>query len=176
MLMFRLVFFGGQANRSVTTLSMHSPARETSFSTTDAGFEVLLKRNCSISPGRLLLVFGLLSALSMGIAAGFAMLGAWLILPFAGLEVLVLGGAFWLTARHATDYERIELVHERVTVDVGEALSLRRHELDARRARVRMEDGRVLIGTAGAPLEVGRHLAAEARAAFADELGKRLKG
>ena len=43
MLMFRLAFFGGQANRSVITLSMHSPARETSFSTTDAGFEVLLK-------------------------------------------------------------------------------------------------------------------------------------
>jgi len=135
---------------------MHSPARETRFSTTDAGFEVLLKRNCSISPGRLLLVFGLLAALSVGIAAGFAMLGAWLILPFAGLEVGVLGAAFWLTARHATDFERIERVHEHVTVDVGEALSLRRHALDARRARVRLEEGRVLIGAAGAPLEVGR--------------------
>ena len=155
---------------------MECPARETRFSTTPAGFQVLLKRNCSISPGSLLCVFALLAAVSVGIATAFAMLGAWLILPFAGLEVLVLGAAFWLTARHATDYERIALAHGRVTVDVGEALSLRRHELDARRTRVRMEDGRVLIGTAGAPLEVGRHLAAEARAAFADELGKRLKG
>jgi uncharacterized membrane protein len=173
--MFRLDFFGGPANRSVNTLSMHSPARETRFSMTDAGFEVLLKRNCSISPGHLLLVFGLLAALAMGIASGFAMLGAWLILPFAGLEVLVLGAAFWLTARHATDFERIERVHGRVTIDVGEAQSRRRHELDARRARVRVEDGRVLIGAAGSTLEVGRHLAMEARAAFAAELGKRLK-
>ncbi|HEX5092577.1 MAG TPA: DUF2244 domain-containing protein [Burkholderiales bacterium] len=157
------------------TLSTHSPARETRFSTTDAGFAVLLKRNCSMSPGGLLLVFGLLAALSVGIASAFAVLGAWLILPFAGLEVLMLGAAFWLTARHATDFERIERARERLTVDVGEGERLRRYEMDARRARVRVQDGRVLLGTLPAPLEVGRHLAAESRAAFAAELGERLK-
>lgn len=60
-----------------------------------------VKRNCSISPQSLALVFAALAALTLGIAAAFAALGAWLILPFAGLEVLVLGAAFWLTARRA---------------------------------------------------------------------------
>jgi len=175
MLMFRRNFFG-PANRSVSTLSMEYPARETRFSTTDAGFRVLLKRNCSIAPGRLLLVFGLLGALTVGIASAFAMLGAWLILPFAGLEVLMLAAAFWMTAQHATDHERIERARERLTVDVREGERLRRYELDARRTRVRLHDGRVLLEARPAPVEVGRHLAAEARAAFADELGKRLKG
>ena len=59
------------------------------------------KRNCSISPQGLALVFATLAALTLGIAAAFAALGAWLILPFAGLEALALGAAFWITARRA---------------------------------------------------------------------------
>jgi uncharacterized membrane protein len=173
--MFRRIFFRGSAKRSVSTTHMDGPARETRFSPTDAGFRVVLKRNCSISPGGLLLAFALLAALSVGIASAFAMLGAWLILPFAGLEVLFLGAAFWLTARHAADYERIERARERLTVDVREAERLRRYELDARHARVRLEDGRVVLGARGSSLEIGRHLAAEARAEFAAELGKRLQ-
>jgi len=159
----------------VTTLSTESPARETRFSSTEEGFRVSLKRNCSISPGGLLLAFALLAALSVGIASAFAMLGAWLILPFAGLEVMLLGAAFWLTARHATDCERIERARERLTIDVWEAERLKRYELDARRARVRLQDGRVLLDAPAARLELGRHLAAEARAGFAAELGKRLQ-
>lgn len=46
-------------------------------------------------------MFAALGALTLGIAGAFAALGAWLILPFAGLEVLVLGAAFWITARRA---------------------------------------------------------------------------
>jgi uncharacterized membrane protein len=105
----------------------------------------------------------------------FAALGAWLILPFAGLEIAVLGAAFWFTARHATDYERIERSRERLTVDVSEAEQLRRYELDARRARVRWQDGHVVLDAPQARLEVGRHLDAASRAGFAAELGKRLQ-
>jgi uncharacterized membrane protein len=62
---------------------MDFPQRATRFSATDSGFRVVLKRNCSISPRGLLLVFALLAALALGIASVFAALGAWLILPFA---------------------------------------------------------------------------------------------
>lgn len=155
---------------------MAVPQRETKFSTTSGGFRVLLKRNCSISPRGLLVTFAALAALAMGIAAAFAAVGAWLILPFAGLEAALLGAAFWLTARHATDYEAIERSRERLVVDVSEAQALRRFELDARRARVRLEDGRVLLEAPMARVEVGRHLDADARAGFAAELGKRLQG
>jgi len=159
----------------VTTLSIETPRRELTFSATGEGFHVLLKRNCSISPRGLLLAFALLAALSMGIASGFAALGAWLILPFAGLEIALLGAAFWLTARHATDYERIELERGRLTVEVSEAERLQRYEIDARLARVSLQDGHVLLHAPRASLEVGRHLDAAARAGFAAELGKRLR-
>lgn len=55
---------------------------------------------CSISPAGLLGVFTALACVTLGIGAGFAALGAWPVLPFAGLEVLLLGGAFVLHARH----------------------------------------------------------------------------
>jgi uncharacterized membrane protein len=114
--------------------------------------------------------------LALGIASAFAALGAWLILPFAGLELLLLGAAFWCAARHATDFERIERARDRLTVDVSEAERLRRYEFDARRARVRLSgDGHVLLDAPQARLEIGRHLEAAARAGFAAELGKRLQ-
>jgi len=159
----------------VTTLSEDGPVREARFAETEAGFLVVLKRNCSISPLGMLLVFASLAAVSLGIAAGFAALGAWLILPFAGLEVLLLGAAFWLTARHATDQERIARSRERLTVEVSDAERVRHFAMDARRARVRLQDGRVMLEAPSARLEVGRHLPAQARAGFAAELGKRLQ-
>jgi uncharacterized membrane protein len=154
---------------------MEFPRRESEFAATDAGFRVVLKRNCSISPRGLLIVYALLAALAVGIASGFAALGAWLILPFAGLELVLLGAAFWLTARHAADCERIELSRGRLRVEVEEALRVRRLELDARLARVWMEEGHVLLRAPQVEVELGRHLEAQARAGFAAELGKRLQ-
>lgn len=168
-------FFCGTTKSSVSTLELEFPRRETQFAATRAGFRVVLKRNCSISPRGLLLAFALLAALALGIAAAFAALGAWLILPFAGLELL-LGAAFWVTARHAADYERIERARDRLTVDVSEGERLRRYEFDAGRLRVRLgERGRVLLDAPQARLEIGRHLDAASRAGFAAELGKRLQ-
>jgi uncharacterized membrane protein len=64
---------------------------------------VQAKRRCSISPLGLALVFGGLAALTLAIGAAFAALGAWLILPFAGLETLALCVAFAVVARRARD-------------------------------------------------------------------------
>jgi uncharacterized membrane protein len=42
----------------------------------------------------------------LAIGAGFAMLGAWLVLPFSGLEVLLLGAAFLWHARDISSRDR----------------------------------------------------------------------
>ena len=52
-----------------------------------------------MSPAGLATAFGLLAALVLAIGAGFAMAGAWLVLPFAGLETAVLVGAYLAFAR-----------------------------------------------------------------------------
>jgi uncharacterized membrane protein len=64
---------------------------------------------CSISPVGLLRVFVGLAATVLAIGVGFALVGAWLVLPFAGLEVLVLGGAFLNYARRIGAEKELEL-------------------------------------------------------------------
>jgi uncharacterized membrane protein len=141
----------------------------------NAGFSLTLKRNCSISPAGLAGLFAALACVVVAIGVGFAVVGAWLVLPFAGLEVLLLGSAYVVYARRAADYERIELDSGRLTVEVGQAQKTSRYEMDACRARVRLEEERVLLLGAREQLELGRHLDADSRARFADELQKRLR-
>jgi uncharacterized membrane protein len=62
---------------------------------------VTRKRNCSISPAGLLGAYAALAAVTLAIGIGFALLGAWLVLPFAGLEVLGLAAAFVVQVRRA---------------------------------------------------------------------------
>ena len=139
-----------------------------------APFSLILKRNCSMSPKALAGVFAALSVLVLAIGAGFAAAGAWLILPFAGLEVLLLGAAFLLYARHAADYERIELDAGRLSVEVARAECIERHELDARATTVSVEQDRVMLRGREEQLEIGRHLDADRRRELAAELDKRL--
>ena len=63
----------------------------------------------SISPQSLLTVFALLAAVTLAIGIGFAVAGAWLVLPFAGAEVIGLAVAFAVVARRAArQHERTE--------------------------------------------------------------------
>jgi uncharacterized membrane protein len=154
--------------------------RDLAFREDHAGFSLTLKRNCSISPAGLLSVFAALSIVAIAIGIGFAIAGAWLILPFAGLEVAMLGAAFVLYARRAADYEKIELGRDRLTVEVAEAASTARYELDPRRAAVCLEKdegygARVLLRGAKEELEIGRHLDAGTRVEFAAELRRRIE-
>jgi uncharacterized membrane protein len=54
-----------------------------------------------MSPAGLAVAFAALAVITLAIGVGFAMIGAWLVLPFAGLEVLMLGVAFVVYARRA---------------------------------------------------------------------------
>ena len=128
-----------------------------------------------MSPAGLAVAFAALAAITLAIGAGFAMIGAWLVLPFAGLEVLLLVAAYLAYARRAADYERIVLDSGRLTVEVGKAQRIERYEMEARRARVSLEEQRVVVRGACEQLELGRHLDAQARVLFAAELRKRLQ-
>jgi uncharacterized membrane protein len=150
-------------------------ARELPFRDGNAGFSLILKRNCSISPARLAGAFGALAAVALAIGTAFAFAGAWLVLPFAGLEIAALAAAYLAYARRAADYERIELSAGRLTVEVAQAQRMSRFEFEARRARVSVEKDGVVLRGAGEELQLGRHLDAGHRAEFAAQLQKRLR-
>ena len=129
-----------------------------------------------MSPAGLAKVFAALALIVLAIGTGFALAGAWLVLPFAGLEVALLVGAYFFYARHAADYERISLGDGRLTIEIAEGIENRSVELDARRVRLSMaEDERLLLQAAEERIEIGRHLDAERRVEFASELAKKLQ-
>ena len=159
--------------------AMENPRRELIFAGPAPGFSVLLKRNCSISPAALARVFAFLVAVTLGIGIGFAAAGAWLVLPFAGVEVALLAAAFLTNGRHAADYERIERAGERLTVEISSAGRIERYEMCVRATRVRMarqrDTARVWLSTEGRECEVGRHLQEQGRVELAAELAKRIQ-
>jgi len=140
------------------------------------GAEFVLRRNCSLSPRALLAVFGSMVGLAFGFGIGFAALGAWLILPFAGLELLALAAAFLVYAAHAADCERVRVEGELLTVEVVEGGAGSRHEFALCQVRLVREDvmpeggrpmrERLFLVCRGRRLEVGRHLDAHGCAGF----------
>ena len=140
------------------------------------GFSRISRRNNSLDSTGRTLVFAFLFAVSVGIAGAFAMLGAWLILPFAGLEMLVLYLAFRYVDRHAADYERVAIEGERVEIERFEAGRTRRFEFNRSWARVVASgDGnRLALRSHGRELEIGCHMNAAQRRELARALKSRL--
>ncbi|MDH4288971.1 MAG: DUF2244 domain-containing protein [Aquincola sp.] len=135
--------------------------------------EWLLKRNCSFSPAQLFGVYLSLCAVSLTIALGFTWQGASPVLAFAGVELLLVGMALLVYARHATDHELLALAGEAFTVTRQRAGQI---ECTAFRVgKVRVEpvagDGSLLeLSGDGQRLLVGRYLRAELRQPLAREL------
>jgi uncharacterized membrane protein len=54
---------------------------------------------------------------TLGVAAFAAFIGAWPVMPFAGLEVGLLALAFRVVQSHDADYERVEVGEHEVVVE-----------------------------------------------------------
>lgn len=136
-------------------------------------FRQVARRNNSLSSTGRLLVFAFLFVVSVGIAAAFAHFGAWLVLPFAGLEMLVLYLAFRYIEHHAADYELIEIDGDRVKVERFEGGNRRTEAFSRYWAHVVVsQDGsRLALRSHGRELEIGHIMSDEQRL----ELGRALK-
>ena len=137
------------------------------------------RRNNSLSSSGRWLVFVFILVVSLGIAVVFSLvLGAWPIMPFAGLEMTVLYFAFRYMDRHAADYERITIRGGSVAVEVREGTHVNRLELSRYWAKI-VCDGdctRLALRSHGREIEVGRHLCEEQRLSMAQELTRELRG
>jgi uncharacterized membrane protein len=63
------------------------------------------------------LAVGVIGLISLVIALFFAFMGAWVVLPFAGLELLAVGYAFYYVHCHSCDYERIVIEDDQVSIE-----------------------------------------------------------
>lgn len=80
---------------------------------------IVAKPNCSASWRSNQLALLAIAIPSLIIAAGFAALGAWPILPFAGLELLALGSALYYVNWKLQYRHVITLSEESVRIDKG---------------------------------------------------------
>src|SRR5258706_8811689 len=69
---------------------------------------------------------GAITATTLGVAAFAAALGAWPVMPFAGLEVALLFLAFHLVRLHDADFERLEIGEHEVRIELRESASVTR--------------------------------------------------
>ncbi len=144
----------------------------------------LLKRNCALSPSQVVRFYLSLVILSALIGTGFALFGAWMVLPFAGLEMLAVGVALLVYARHATDHECVILEQASLRIERVVAGKRSATVLNPCWSRVMLEnDGRVygsarrnvFLSEHGRRVLVGRYVDEGQKSLFVQELRRALK-
>lgn len=137
------------------------------------GQQWLIRRNCALSPRQLGWWFGTLAAVSVALAGLFAAQGAWLVVPFTGIELLGLAVAFVAYGRHAGDYERILVTPDRILVERWSGGRMARQEVGPDWARVEYEGGRrgsIRLVAGRTKVAIGSFLPEESRERLAREL------
>jgi uncharacterized membrane protein len=137
-----------------------------------------LPRNCSITPKQLSLLYLSLCCVSLGIGLAFYVQGIALILPFALAELLAVGVAFVVYARHATDQERIQIVDRHLVVEVEEGGKCHCAQFARERVRVEPRVGSkalIEVSAKGVSVDIGRHVRPELRAELAQEIRRALR-
>jgi uncharacterized membrane protein len=138
-----------------------------------AALQWLLRRNCSIAPLQLGQVYLSLCAVSLVISGLFFWQGAPWVLAFAGVELMAVGLAMLVFARHAADKETLTLVGGLLQVEQCIGSRVSRADLDADWVTVEPAAGQgslVKLSARGQTVRVGRFLRPELRAALAQEL------
>ncbi len=137
-----------------------------------------LRRNCSVSPVQLLRVYLMLCGVSLTIGLFFWFQGALFVIGFTGLELLLVGWAFVVYARHATDGEWISLHGTSLVVERETAGRRERAEFERQWVRVEPKAGEnslIELSGRGRKMEVGRFVRPELRQVLAGEIRQALR-
>ncbi|HXS50890.1 MAG TPA: DUF2244 domain-containing protein [Usitatibacter sp.] len=134
--------------------------------------------NRSLAPLGRRLVIGTIAATMLCIAAGAALIGAWPVMPFAGLEVLLVAVAFRVVQIHDEDFERLEIDENEVRVEARRASRTTRFVAHRPWAKVVVRDSgmrcTLRLAYRGRSEPLGRLLSDEGRRALAARLRGRI--
>lgn len=163
----RLLLFPGETTvnqaRNAFCLATHSAE----------GVQWSLCRNCSVTPRQLVAIYLLLCTTSLAVAGLFWFQGATLVLPFAVVELVAVGVAFGVYARHAADRERISCGHGLLVIEQERAGRLQRCEFARHAVRVEPLPGRdqlIEVSGGGKNVRIGRFLRSDLRPMLAREI------
>ena len=123
------------------------------------------------------LFFIVLATPSLLVAGGFAWLGFWPILPFAGLELLGLAAALYVTAKRSEQREVVRISKDKIEIERGRRHPEERVEMRStwakvllKRPRTPLRESRLVISSHGSEVEVGPFLVEEERRHLAHAL------
>jgi uncharacterized membrane protein len=138
----------------------------------------MLRRNCSITPRQLMAVYASLCVVSAVVGAGFWWHGAPFVMVFAGIELLLVGLALIVYARHAADRETITLSMRDLRVERFFGRQVERADFRAEWVCVEPAEAQgslVELAGQGRRMLIGRFVRPEHRAALAQELRRALR-
>lgn len=136
----------------------------------------MLSRNCALTPRQVGTFYLSLVVTSVVIATVFVIQGVWMVLPFSLIEMLAVGAALLVYARHAVDCERVSLGSDALTIEAIDGNTRSVIRVDPHAARVVVEStGRgaqdvVFVVVRNERIAVGRFVCERERRRFAREL------
>lgn len=146
-----------------------------------APFVFRSRPNRSLTRAQERLFFWSVAALCFLTASALALLGYWLVLPFAGLEVGILAWALGELRRHDADFESLLIDGDVVVFEWRSGGQSGRREMNRRWVRVQCgcqaprTNCRLSLSSHGRATEVGQYLSDEARLQLAARLRRRLQ-
>jgi uncharacterized membrane protein len=137
----------------------------------------VIRPNQSLTWREAIQVYTAIASVCLGIGIAYALHGFWTVLPFAGLEILVLGAAFYLCLTRSQIREVVSVNASVVTVEKGRQTPEERWECPRAWARISLQQphiawypSRLAIAFQGRQVELGAFLNEEERRALAVEL------
>jgi uncharacterized membrane protein len=134
----------------------------THFDSQDCSRRFLIRPNRSLSWSEMVRFYLGMLGVSFGIAIAFALKGAWLVLPFAGLEMLALGIALYMVARRGSDWQMISIREDEVAVvehsskhEYRQTFQRAWAKVELERAMIRGYPSKLVIRSHGRSLELG---------------------
>lgn len=143
-------------------------------------FDATLHPARSLTRRGLVMVISLVVTANMALALRALSAGGWPILPFLGLDIAALVGAFWLNARAARMHERIRLDGTALTIThVAPSGRAKGWTFEPAWVRVSVDEGarpagRVTVTTNGKGVAVGEFLMPRERREIASALNEAL--
>lgn len=126
----------------------------------------------------MLFVVVFIATYSLLVGLAFALSGAWLVMPFAGLEVLAIAYAFYYVYCHSGDYESITIKGDTLCIEKHDYQRNSRVTFNRYWARVFLReqpsgDRSLFLGSHGREVEFGRRfMSSDQRLLLAEQLKK----
>lgn len=143
---------------------------------------IMVMPNRAMPWQQIMLIYFLISTVTIIIALGFFSQGFTLILPFAGLELTALGVVLYISAWRSNIKEVVCVADDKIRIEIGHNTAEKVFEIDRTWAQVVLQrswnnwyPSRLLLRSHGRQLEIGKFLNEQERQRLAIELKKILK-